>query len=68
MSWCLISPAILLALLALATLLLRPRRMLPRRPIRLLRGCIALLLLLIAGSLISIALLNAQPPQPILPS
>lgn len=56
MLWCLILPAILCALLALLALTVQPRQVLPRRPIRLLRGCTALLFLLLASGLVGLAL------------
>ena len=58
MIWCLIVPAIVCVLLALLTLTVQPRQMVPRRPIRLLRGCAALFLLLLAGGLVGLAVLS----------
>jgi len=60
--WCLIGMAALAALTALAALLFRPSRVrLPRpRPARLLRGCVALACLLVALTLVLIAILLAN--------
>ncbi len=57
MGWCLWSGAIVLALLGVSALLLDPRRVrFPHlSPLRLLRGCLAVLLLLIAALLGSLA-------------
>ncbi len=57
MAWCFWSGAIVLALLGLSALVLDQRRVrLPRlSPLRLLRGCFAALLLLIAALLGSLA-------------
>jgi hypothetical protein len=62
MIWCLISMAIVAALLALAALTMRlPRPDLSQvRPGRVLRGCVALLLVLAAAGLAVLALLVAQ--------
>jgi hypothetical protein len=54
----LIVPAIVCVLLALLTLTVQPRQMVPRRPIRLLRGCAALFLLLLAGGLVGLAVFS----------
>ncbi len=60
MIWCLISPAVLCVILALAALMVQPRTIpLPRlRLTTLLRGCVASLFLLLALGLIGIALLT----------
>lgn len=57
MTWCLTIPAILAALLALAALIAPAPRIERPPPGRLLRGCAASILLLIAGGLAGLALL-----------
>ena len=59
--WCLIGPAVLLALLGVLVLTIRPRRpdLANLRPGRLVRGCLALVLLLLALGLAGLALVVA---------
>jgi fatty acid desaturase len=63
MIWCLSSAAVAATLLALAALTLRLPRPNPRqfRPIRLLRGCLALIFLGIALSLLALILALSAP-------
>ena len=60
--WCLIGPAALLALLALVVLTIRPRRpdLTQLQPGRLMRGCLALLLLVLALGLAALAFVVAR--------
>lgn len=60
--WCLIGPAALLALLGLVVLTIRPRRpdLTQLQPGRLVRGCLALVLLLLALGLAALAFVVAQ--------
>jgi hypothetical protein len=62
MLWCLTSAAIVTALLALALLVVHPPRpRLPRiQPVRLLRGCAATVLLLVALTLGGLAILTSR--------
>jgi multisubunit Na+/H+ antiporter MnhB subunit len=59
--WCLIGMAIIAGAGALAALLFRPSRLRVPRPGRMIRGCVALLFLLVALLITLIALLLAQP-------
>lgn len=63
MIWCLISAATSAVLLALAALTIRLPRLDPRRfrPTRLLRGCLALLFLLVAVGLVGLILALGAP-------
>jgi fatty acid desaturase len=63
MIWCLTSAAVSALLLALAAMTARLPRLDPRRvrPARLLRGCLALLFLLIAAGLAGLTLTLAAP-------
>jgi hypothetical protein len=56
MLWCLISLAILFALLALLALAVHPPRMRRPRLGMLLRGCMAMVFLLIAAGMVGLAL------------
>lgn len=60
MPGCLIGAAVLLALLGLAALRVQPRHLRHLGPGPLLRGCAALVLLLLAASLVGLALLVAR--------
>lgn len=58
MIWCLITPAVLCLILALAVLMVQPRTIPRMRLTTLLRGCVASLFLLLALGLVGIALLT----------
>jgi hypothetical protein len=65
MIWCLLSPAAILAVLGLAALTLDLRSLRPPRlsPSQALRGCLSGTLILIAGSLVALAVV-VQSWQP----
>ena len=61
MLWCFIGASVSCLILALAALLARPPRISRIRPVRMARGCLATLFLLLALGLIAAVLLSGLP-------